>query len=107
MELTQKTIKRVLREHAGILNDFKVKKIGLFGSYSRNEQKDRSDIDLIVEFDLSGFDKNFTGYFDNYMDLLETLKRILGHDVDLVTNDMISPYIRPYILKDVRYLETA
>jgi len=107
MELTNESITRVLREHGGILKKFNVKKIGLFGSYSRDEQRDHSDIDLLVEFDLSVFDENFTGYFDNYLDLLETLKRILKRDVDLVTNDMISPYIEPYILNDVRYLETA
>ena len=97
MELTDKTIMRVLREHAGILKKYKVKKIGLFGSFSRSEQKSRSDIDLVVEFDLGGFDRNFTGYFDNYLELLEALKRILKRDIDLVTNDMLSPYIEPYV----------
>jgi predicted nucleotidyltransferase len=46
-----------------IVEKYKVKKIGIFGSYVREEQIDESDIDILVEFE--------EGYktFDNYMDL--------------------------------------
>lgn len=107
MKPSDKTVMQALYKNAKILKKFRVKKIGLFGSYSRGNQKQQSDIDLLVEFDLSGFDENFTGYYDNYIGLLATLTKILRQKVDLVTSDMISPHIRPYVLNEVRYFETA
>lgn len=96
-----------LREHSDILKKHKVKKIGLFGSYVRKEQKKRSDIDLLVEFEDDAFDTNYTGYFDNYEKLLFSLRKILGRKIDLLTDEMISPYIKQYILKEVEYIETS
>jgi predicted nucleotidyltransferase len=63
-----------------IVEKYKVKKIGIFGSYVREEQIDESDIDILVEFE--------EGYktFDNYMDLkfyfediMEENRRTEGH----------------------------
>ncbi|MBI5195723.1 MAG: nucleotidyltransferase family protein [Nitrospirae bacterium] len=104
-ELTVKRIFSILKNHAGDLRKYSVKKIGIFGSYVRGEQKKRSDIDLLVEFDTSSFGKNFEGYFDTYMDLSFLLEEIFQKKVDLLTNEMISPHIRPYVLKEVKYLE--
>ncbi|MCD5390733.1 nucleotidyltransferase domain-containing protein [candidate division NPL-UPA2 bacterium] len=56
--LTDTEIMKSLREHSDVLKKYKVKKIGLFGSYVRGEQKDNSDVDLLVEFDMSKYDKN-------------------------------------------------
>ena len=45
-------IKKVLTEHKGELRErFKVKEIGIFGSFVRGEQGKRSDIDILVEFE--------------------------------------------------------
>jgi len=105
--LTSRQIMEVLRENTQVLKRFRVKKIGLFGSCVRGEQRKKSDIDVLVEFDKSTFDRNLTGYSDNYDGLLEELKQILGGRVDLVTQDMISPFIKPYVEKDIEYLETT
>ena len=41
-----------LKDHKGYFeNEFKVKKIGLFGSYARNEPTEASDIDIVVELE--------------------------------------------------------
>lgn len=103
--ITKDEILRKLEENSDILEKYKVKRIGLFGSYVRSEQKNTSDIDLLVEFDLTAFDKDYKGYFDCYMELLFFLKEIFGRKVELLTIESISPYIRPYILKEVMYLE--
>lgn len=95
----------ILKKHKNTLRKYKVKRLGLFGSYVRGVQKEDSDIDIFVEFDLTVFGSNYSGYFDNYVRLLSSLKRILGRNIDIVTAEMISPYIKLYILKDVRYLE--
>lgn len=103
--MTADNILGILKEHADDLRKYSVKKIGLLGSCVRGEQKRQSDIDLLVEFDTSSFGKNFEGYFDTYMNLSSLLEKIFHKKVDLLTSDMISPYIRPYVLKEVRYLE--
>lgn len=106
-ELTEKKIMGLLMEHNAILKKCRVKRIGLFGSYVRGEQKKGSDIDFLVEFDIAAFGKNFNGYFDNYMKLSSSLEGIFGKKIDLLTIEMISPYIKPYALKEVEYLEAT
>jgi hypothetical protein len=103
--ITSKEIIDELRRNASILRKYKVKKIGLFGSYIRLGQKNRSDIDLLVEFDDTAFGINFNGYFDNYMGLLSSLEEIFGRKIDLLTVEMVSPYIKPYVLRETEYVE--
>jgi len=104
-QLSGKAIIKLLKEHKDILKKYKVKRIGLFGSYVRKKQKRRSDIDFLVEFDHTTFGKNFDGYFDNFMDLAFFLEDLFGKKVDLVTNGSLSPYIQPYVEKEVRWYE--
>jgi predicted nucleotidyltransferase len=95
----------ILRELSKNLNTWKekygVKRIGLFGSYSREEQKDTSDIDVLVEFDLSKLT------FDNYMELKFTLEDRFRKPIDLVIIDDIKPALKPVILRSVKYAEGA
>ena len=84
-EFTGKEILDILREHQHALKKYNVKKIGLFGSYSKGEQKRKSDIDLLVEFDMTAFDENFKGLFDNFMDLSSYLEKLFGKKVDILT----------------------
>ena len=49
--LDKKAVERKLKEHKPILEErYFVKRIGIFGSYARDEQKQESDVDIIVEF---------------------------------------------------------
>ena len=105
-KLTYKEIIRTLRENRDILRKYKVKRIGLFGSYVRGEQKENSDIDFLVEFDLATFDSNFTGLFDYFMDLVYYLEDIFSKKVELITNGSLSTYIQPYVEKEVKWYET-
>ena len=71
-----------------------VKKAYLFGSYARNEADKNSDIDLLVELDYS---KHIgLGFVQMYLDLEDILHR----KVDLVSDDSLSKYIRPYVDKE-------
>jgi uncharacterized protein len=74
-----------------------VKRIGLFGSYSRGDQKDSSDIDVIVEFS----DAHIS--FDNYMDLKFYLEDTFQKPVDLVILNDIKPALKPSILGSAKY----
>src|SRR3989338_5108894 len=60
-----------------------VKKIGLFGSFSKGTQHKKSDLDFLVVFD--------SPTFDNYMDLKFLLEKIFKKNVDLVTEDNLKP----------------
>lgn len=95
----------ILEELSKNLNTWRekygVKRIGLFGSYSREEQKDSSDIDVLVEFDPSKFS------FDNYIELKFNLEDRFRKPVDLVIIDDIKPALKPSILRSVKYAEGA
>lgn len=106
-KLTEKEIIKLLKEYGDVLKKYRVKKIGLFGSYLRGEQDKESDIDFLVEFDTSAFDSDFTGYFDNFMELSFHLEDLFGTKIDLIDKDSLSPYIKPYIINEVEYIEAA
>ena len=90
-------IKRVLLQHKAELREkFKVKSIGVFGSYVRGEQKRGSDVDVLVEFE----EDAEIGFF-KFLDLEEFLSQLLGVKVDLVTKDALKPYIGKRILQEV------
>ena len=105
ISIDKEFINKTILEHKDLLDKYKVKSIALFGSYVREEQKEDSDIDLLVEFDLLRFGHNFHGYSDNFDEFKNFLRQILGRNIDLITEDMISPFIRPYIQKEIIYLE--
>lgn len=88
---------KLLQEHSDILRRYNVKRIGLFGSYLRGEEKKESDIDFLVEFGEPDF--------DNFMNLSFWLEDLFGRKVELITNGSLSPYIQPYIEKGVMWYE--
>jgi len=95
--LTIGEIKKIILKNKIILKKYKVKSIGLFGSYVRNEQREDSDIDFIVEFE--------DPTFDNYMDLVFTLEELFKKKISLVTPGILSPYLKPYIEKEIVRIE--
>jgi predicted nucleotidyltransferase len=95
--LTYKTILTKLEQNKTIIKKYGVKRIGLFGSYLRNEQKSTSDIDILVEFEKGKIT------FDNYMDLKFYLEDLFKSKVDLVMQEKIKPDLKPYILRSVKY----
>ena len=91
-------IKRTLLQHkAELKKKFKVKTIGVFGSYVRGEQKRGSDVDVLVEFEEP------VGLFE-FMALEFYLSDLLGVKVDLVSKKALKPYIGEYIKREVVYV---
>jgi len=91
-------IREILKEHKTELAEkFKVKEIGIFGSYVKGEEKKRSDVDVLVEF------KEPVGLFD-FIELEEYLSKLIGLKVDLVSKKALKPIIGEYILKEVVYI---
>ena len=91
-------IKEILRQHKQeVVRRFKVKEIGLFGSYVRNQQRERSDTDILVEF-------AETPSFFKFIELEDYLSKILNAKVDLVMKSALKPAIGKHILSEVTYL---
>ena len=74
---------------------FSVRRIGVFGSLARNDAREGSDVDILVEFDVPTF--------DHYMDLKFLLEEAFGRPVDLVLRDSLKPRIRPEVEREVIY----
>ncbi len=79
------------------LKAFGVKRIGLCGSFARENQKIKSDMDFLVEFDK----KKKT--FDNYMDLKFFLEKQFHRKVDIVLRDSLKSPVKESIAKDLVY----
>ncbi|WP_222718398.1 nucleotidyltransferase family protein [Aliarcobacter vitoriensis] len=82
-----------------IFNTFGLNKIGLFGSFARNENKDSSDIDILFEVEK---DKKFSMF--QYLKLNKYLEDNLKIKVDLVREAAIKDDMKPYIRKDLIYV---
>ena len=71
-----------------------VRRLALFGSVRRDTARPDSDVDLLVEF--APGEKSF----DHLMALGDLLERVLGHRVELVTPESLSPFLKPHILAE-------
>jgi uncharacterized protein len=88
----------LLKQHENIIKSkFHVKSIGIFGSFIRDDQKDESDVDVLVTFE-PGFKT-----FDNFMELKFYLEDIFVREIDLVTLEALRPQLKDYILQEVVY----
>jgi predicted nucleotidyltransferase len=76
-----------------------VRRLGVFGSVGRGEARVDSDIDVLVGFD------DQARSFDNLCAVGDALEEVFQRRVDLVTEDALSPYLRPHILHDVKYVD--
>jgi uncharacterized protein len=101
MVRTKQDIFSVLEENRLRLRTLGVKRIGLFGSFLRGEQRPESDIDLLVQFEPG------QKTFDNFMELSFFLEEVLQHRTELVTVESLSPYLGPHILREIEYAGLA
>jgi uncharacterized protein len=95
--LTRDGILKALSEHEDLLKRYSVKRIGLFGSYARGEQKRGSDVDFLVDFEQPTY--------DNFIDLNFSLERLFRRKVGLVTSRSLSPRVKPYVENEVAWHE--
>jgi len=95
--LNKAEVLSLLKQNDVRLKNFGVKRIGVFGSFVRNEQCTESDIDFLVEFEKG------KKTFRNFIDLAYFLEALFKKRVDLVTTEALSPYIGPHILEEVEY----
>ena|ERR1700722_9155833 len=82
-----------------LLSKYSLTKIGIFGSYAREEQTENSDIDFIFEYE-----EGIKDVFNKNYDLREYLKSTFKKEVDLCREGSIKPIFKPYILRDAIYV---
>ena len=100
--LSKKHIKDEISSNRLLIRQHGISKIGLFGSYLRQEQKKGSDIDILVDF------QQDRETFDNFMAVCDLLDNIFkGYKVEVLTIGGLSPYIGPHILNEVEYVQIA
>ncbi len=95
---TKQELLTILIGHQRQLQALGVRRLGLFGSFVRNEPTPNSDIDLLVEFETG--QKNF----DNFMQVSFFLEDLLHRRIELLTPESLSPYLAPHILKEVEHV---
>jgi len=92
---TLEEIKRILKENEDLIpGEFKARIIGIFGSYARREQKEESDVDILVSFSRDATLFDLAG-------LADFLEQKLGIKVDIVSERTVRPELRERILKEV------
>ncbi len=83
-----------LRAHKEILSQhYGVNELTLFGSVARDQARDESDVDILVDFD-------GPVHWQRYFDAQFYLEDLLGRQVDLATDKDLRPEVRPYVDKE-------
>jgi len=95
--MNKNDIKNKIIKNRKLLTQAQVRSIALFGSYARNEQRADSDIDFLVEFKKNSY--------DNFIGLVFSLEDLFKKEVNVVTPAGLSPYLRPFVLKEAEKIE--
>ncbi len=98
--MTQDIIINYLSEHKEqFKKDFGITKIGLFGSYARNEAKNDSDIDILIELR-----KGLVDIYEKKSLLKEIMEKAFDKKVDIAREKYLRPLVKDEILKEVKYV---
>ncbi len=93
---TRSDILDYIREHkAHLFAQYHLSKIGIFGSFARDEQTSESDIDLIVEFEPGTED-----LFQLKLAMKQLFREVFQREVDICREKFIKPYYKKRILRD-------
>ena len=95
--MNKEIILQKLSKNSATIKSFGVRRLGLFGSYARGDEKQASDMDFLVEFEKKTF--------DNYMDLKSFLERLFDCKVDLVIADAVKARLRKPIFEETIYAQ--
>jgi predicted nucleotidyltransferase len=94
---TLNEIREILqKEKQKLLNKYPIKSMAIFGSYSREDQNENSDLDVLVEFD------GKIGI--RFIDLAEELEKAIGFKVDLVSKNGIKLKYLNAIKDELKYV---
>lgn len=86
--------------HQYIVEKYHITKLGLFGSFARDEQTENSDVDVLIE--IEDGTKNI---HDMKVSLNQYLSKAFNRSVDLAREKYLKPYAKDLILKDTIYVK--
>lgn len=90
---------RRLRGMRSELDRLGVERVGLFGSFHRDQADRDSDVDVLLEFKPGA--KSFRALFE----VSTLLEESFGRDVEAITPESLSPEMKSAILEDIEYVE--
>lgn len=90
-------ILRVIGQNQEALRRYGVRRLGLFGSFARNQSSASSDLDILVELEKKTFDA--------YMGVKSFLEELFSRRVDLVLSDSLKPSLRQRVTQEVIYAQ--
>ncbi len=100
--MNKEEILKKLRDNMGKIKSFGVKRIGIFGSAVRDGMTEKSDVDVVVEFERG------KATFKNVCGLVDFLEELFGEEVDILTPDGIEAirikHVKERIKKEVEYV---
>lgn len=79
--------------------DYHILKLGLFGSFARNQQTETSDIDIIIELE-----PNTDNIFELKLKFRQKLEQRFKRNIDICTEKYIKPIIKPLIIQEAIYV---
>ena len=98
---SQKQIIDILAQNRHILRqNFHISRIGLFGSFARNEQTSDSDLDLLIEFE-----ENTENLYEVKMAVRKFFKENFNIEVDICREKYIKPIFKDGILNEAIYVD--
>jgi predicted nucleotidyltransferase len=97
----KENILSVLQKDKLLLKSFCLSRIGLFGSVSRRQYKNGSDIDFLLEYQPG------RKTFDNFIKVVDYLEASFGGEIDVVTKESVSSFIYNEIQKDINYVQIS
>ncbi len=97
--MDKENVLRILRDNKKNLEEkYGLIKLGIFGSYVRNEQNTNSDIDIVIELNKDNKDLH------TFFKLKREIEDLLGIDVDLGIESNLKPVVADQIKKEIIYV---
>ena len=95
---SNKRVEQILKHHKEeLVGDYNVSEIGIFGSYVRGEESEKSDVDIVIETDMPDMFK--------LVHIKNELEGLLHKSVDIIRNrDKMNPYLKKRIIRDAIYV---
>jgi uncharacterized protein len=104
MQLPVQTKKELLERilaSEGEIRSYGVKRLGIFGSFVRDEAKENSDVDFFIDFDIE------YKTLKNFFRLARYLQNLLGRRVEIITPQSLNKFIGKYVTQQVEYVPFA
>ena len=91
------TVNDVKQKITPVLEEYGITYAGVFGSVAQGQARDDSDVDIIVRFGRP------MGMF-TYMKFVNGLEASLQRKVDVVTENSLNKFVKPYVLPDIKVI---